>query len=113
MPTYVALINWTDQGRKQFTHTIEGYRGAQKALAESGIEFKAIYWTLGHHDLIAVIEATDDEAVAAAMLAISSPGGIRTVTLRAFLPEEIETVLSTADTIMNALSASDGAAASG
>ena len=108
MPSYVVLINWTDHGRTHFTHTVQGYRGAQEALAELGVSFKAIYWTLGPYDLIGVIDAADDETAAAAMLSISSPGGIRIVTLRAFSIEEMGRVLATAETFMDALSAEEG-----
>src|SRR5262249_3031155 len=84
MPSYVVLINWSQQGITNFGHTLEGYREAREALSGSGVTFRDIYWTLGQHDLVAVVEAPDDETAAAAMLAISSPGGIRTNVMRAF-----------------------------
>jgi uncharacterized protein with GYD domain len=96
MPRYVVLINWTDEGRKNFEHTREGYLAAQEALNASGARFTDIYWTLGRYDLVGIIEAVDDETAAAAMLAISSPGGIRATATRAFGLDEIEAVLTQA-----------------
>src|SRR4029077_8851276 len=89
MPSYVVLINWSQQGITNFGHTVEGYREAQRALSESDVTFKDIYWTIGQHDLVAIVEAPDDESAAAAMLAIASTGGIRTNVLRAFGESEI------------------------
>jgi len=96
MPRYVALINWTDDGRKNFGHTREGYLAAQEALAEFGVHFRDIYWTLGEHDLVGVLDAPDDESAAAAMLCISSPGGIRATATRAFGLGEIDALLQRA-----------------
>ena len=67
MPSYVVLINWSQQGITNFGHTVEGYREAQRALSESDVTFKDIYWTIGQHDLVAIVEAPDDESAAAAM----------------------------------------------
>jgi uncharacterized protein with GYD domain len=109
MPSYVVLINWTDQGIKNFTHTLAGYQAAQKAMSESDVSFRDIYWTIGQHDLVGIVEAPDDESAAAAMLAISSGGGIRTTAMRAFGADEIEAVLTKASTLADALAATDAA----
>jgi uncharacterized protein with GYD domain len=103
MPNYVVLINWSQQGITNFGHTLEGYRKSQRTLGEAGVRFKDIYWTVGQHDLVAIVEAPDDETAAAAMLAISSPGGIRTNVLRAFDEHEMEAVLAKAGSMAAAL----------
>jgi uncharacterized protein with GYD domain len=108
MPSYVVLINWSQQGITNFGHTLEGYRESQQALGNASVTFKDIYWTIGQHDLVAIVQAPDDETAAAAMLAISSPGGIRTNVLRAFDENEIEAVLAKASSMAAALAA-DGA----
>src|SRR5437764_510651 len=99
MPTYVVLINWSQQGITNFGHTLEGYRESQRPLGEAGVTFKDIYWTIGQHDLVAIVEAPDDVTAAAAMLAIASPGGIRTNVLRAFDESEMAAVLDKAGSI--------------
>jgi uncharacterized protein with GYD domain len=38
----------------------------------AGVELKEIYWAQGPYDLIAIIEAPDDESIAAAMLGIAA-----------------------------------------
>ena len=51
---------------------------------------KQIYWTQGEYDLVCVMEAPDDESIAAAMLGVAALGNSRTTTMRAFTREEFE-----------------------
>ena len=55
---------------------------------------KQIYWTQGPYDLIAIIEAPDDESIAAAMLGVAAHGSSRTTTLRAFDRDAYERILA-------------------
>jgi len=91
MPTYVVLANWTDQGIAGFDRSDERvYAHDAEIRKHAGVELKEIYWTQGQYDLVAVIEAPDDESVAAAMLGISALGNTRTTTMRAFSHEEFD-----------------------
>src|SRR6266508_3050210 len=84
MPTYVTLINWTDQGVKNYKDTVDRYEAAQQAMSQGGVSFKEIYWTVGPSDLVGIVEAPDDETATAALLSVGGQGNIRTTTLRAF-----------------------------
>ena len=44
----------------------------------------ALYWTLGQHDVVSIIEAEDDEAATALSLSLAALGNVRTQTMRAF-----------------------------
>ena len=57
MANYVALIDWTEKGVGAFKDTVNRSDEANKALEEVGGRFKDIYWTLGGHDIVAIIEA--------------------------------------------------------
>ena len=96
MATYVALINWTDQGVKGFKDSVDRYEAAQSQLQSMGVAFTDIHWTLGAHDLVGVIEAPDDQTLAAALLTVAGQGNIRTTTLRAFSAEEMRGVIGKA-----------------
>jgi len=52
-----------------------------------------LYWTLGHYDLVAIVEAPDDKAATAFALAVGAAGNVRTQTLRAFGREEMNGIL--------------------
>ena len=93
MPKYVALIDWTDQGVKGFKDSVDRYEAAQSQLQALGVSFEQIYWTLGAHDLVSVIDAPDDETLAAGLLAVAAEGNIRTTTLRAFSGDEMRSVI--------------------
>jgi uncharacterized protein with GYD domain len=93
---YVALIDWTEQGVGAFKDTVDRSEEANKAFEGVGARFKDIYWTLGGHDIVAIIEAPDDESVAAALLAIAAGGNIRSKTMRAFSADEMRGVIERA-----------------
>lgn len=94
MPTYVSLLNWTEQGVKGFRETADRVAKAEGAMSKLGVTFKDIYWTIGPYDVVAIVEAADEESAAAAMLAVASEGNVRSVTLRAFDRDEMARVIA-------------------
>ena len=76
MPEYVALINWTDQGVRDFKNTVDRYEAAENQFQSLGVRFTNIWWTLGAHDIVATIDAPDDETLAAALLSVAAQGNI-------------------------------------
>lgn len=93
MPTYIALLDWTDQGARDFTDTVDRYEAAQRQFDALGITFTAIHWTLGAHDLVATVDAPDDATLAAALLALAGQGNVRTTTLRAFDADAMRAII--------------------
>jgi uncharacterized protein with GYD domain len=93
MPTYVTLINWTDQGIKNYKDTVERYEAAQETMREGGASFRDVYWTIGPYDIVGILEAPDDETATAALLSVGGQGNIRTTTLRAFNAGEMRGVI--------------------
>ena len=96
MPTYITLMNWTDQGVKSFKDSVERAAVAEVALNPVGITFKDLYWTVGAYDLIATLEAPDEETLAAGLLALAAQGNLRTTTMRAFTANEMKDVIAKA-----------------
>ena len=96
MARYVALIDWTEQGVRGFKDSVDRYEAAAGALESLGVKFTDIYWTLGGHDIVAVVDAPDDESLAAGLLAVAGQGNIRTTTLRAFTGDEMRSIISKA-----------------
>jgi uncharacterized protein with GYD domain len=94
VPTYVVLVNWTDQGRAGFAQTTDRVDHEAEIRKRAGVDLKSIYWTQGPYDLVAVIEAPDDESIAAAMLGVAAHGNSQTTTLRAFDREEYERIVA-------------------
>jgi uncharacterized protein with GYD domain len=93
MPTYVVLMNWTDQGVKTVRDTVHR-RDQADALAERhGARIEQVYWTVGPYDLVTVIEASDDESVTAMLLELGSAGNLRTTTLRAYDHDQMQGII--------------------
>jgi uncharacterized protein with GYD domain len=96
MPSYIVLMNWTDQGVKSFRDSVDRAEAAEIVLSPVGIRFTDVRWTVGAYDLIATLEAPDEETLAAALLTLAAQGNLRTTTLRAFTSEEMRGVIAKA-----------------
>lgn len=92
MPTFISLINWTDQGIHAFGETLQRSAAAKELAQRFGGSFNDIYWTVGQYDLVAIATFPDDETATAFMLALGSQGSVRTQTLRAFNAEEMAAI---------------------
>ena len=93
MPTYVSLIKWTDQGVRNAKDTVQRARAFRGDVERRGGKLQSIYWTQGQYDLVATIEAPDDQTAMAALLALSGLGNVRTETLPAFSETEMESII--------------------
>ncbi|MBV9416076.1 MAG: GYD domain-containing protein [Solirubrobacterales bacterium] len=71
-------------------------RGGKASDRGNGPTLQRVFWTLGSHDIVGIVEAPDDETLAAAMLMMSSQGTVRTTTLRAFSADEMRGVIAKA-----------------
>jgi uncharacterized protein with GYD domain len=93
MPTYVVLLNWTDQGVADCGNSLSRANAAATALKKLGGKMKTVLWTMGQYDAVSIIEAPDDETVTAFSLAVCGQGNSRTVTMRAFEKAEMQNIL--------------------
>lgn len=84
MPTYVALLNWTQQGIANVKDSAGRLDSGRKAFKKMGVKIKDTYLTMGRYDLVCIIEAPDDESYARAVLTLGSLGNVQTETLKAF-----------------------------
>ena len=96
MPTYVLLIDWSQQGVENFKDSVDRYEAARSQFEGMGVRFKDIYWTLGSHDIVSIVDAPDSETLAAALLRLASQGNLRTTTLRALSADEMRGVIAKA-----------------
>lgn len=94
MKTYIALSSFTDQGVRSVKDSTKRADAVQEAAKKFGASMPQLYWTLGKYDLVAIIEAPDDESATAFSLAIAAAGNIRIQTLRAFNKGEMNGILA-------------------
>ena len=96
MPTYVSLINWTDQGIRTVKETLQRADSAAELAQKHGGSLQ-VYWTVGSYDIVAILEAPDDESATAFLLEAGSWGNVRTTTLRAYDREQMSSILGRLD----------------
>jgi uncharacterized protein with GYD domain len=93
MPTYIALLNWTQQGISKVGSSAKRLDAGRKAFKKMGVELKDTYLTMGRYDLICVIDAPDDETYAKAVLSLGSQGSVSTETLKAFNEDQYRKII--------------------
>ena len=93
MPKYVVLVTWTEQGVTKAPETVERAARVGEAAERLGGRMELLLWTLGHYDLVGVLDMPSDEAFAALSLQVGMTGATRTESLRAFTAEEMTGIL--------------------
>lgn len=84
MQTFIALLDFTDQGIKTIRDSPHRADRFNAMAEQAGARVVAQYWTIGSHDGVLVIEAPNDEVAASVLLALGASGNVRTTTLRAY-----------------------------
>ena len=93
MPTYVALVNFTDQGIKNFRDTVRRAEDVRALGEKSGGQIRQMLWTIGEYDLVTVADFPDDETGTAVLLQIGAGGNVRTTTMKAFDAEQMSAII--------------------
>ncbi len=92
MPTYISLINLTEQGVRDAKHAPDLLQSFDRALKAAGGRLVGFYLVMGHYDYVVITEAPDDQTVARIMLTTIAQGSMRTQTMRAFPRDEFELI---------------------
>ena len=96
MPHYVVLYRFTDQGRKNVKETVKRAAEVRKRNVERGFKVLGHYWTTGRYDLVTVVDAPSEEAMAAGLMGIAEAGNVSSETLRAFTDAEMGQIFAKA-----------------
>ena len=89
MPTYISLVNLTDQGIRTLKDLPQRLQNAEHTFAAMGAQLREVYLVMGQFDYVVVADAPDDVTMARIALAIAGQGNVRTQTLRAFDRSEL------------------------
>src|SRR5256885_15947947 len=90
MPTYISLVNLTEQGIKEVKNAPERLRFFDDAAKAAGGRLIGFYLVMGQFDYVVITEAPDDQTAARLILGTIAQGSVRTQTMRAFPREELE-----------------------
>ncbi|WP_175984850.1 MULTISPECIES: GYD domain-containing protein [Burkholderia] len=93
MTTYIVLMNWTEQGAQSVKDTVQRARSFQEGAQAMGVTVTSLKWTLGPYDIVATLDAPDDETATRLGLMVAQLGNVRTVSMRAFGETEMERIV--------------------
>ena len=93
MPTYVSLLNFTEQGVKSVKDTVKRSEAFKASAKKHGCTVKELFWVHGHYDAVSIIDSPDDATATALAMSIAKLGNVRTQTLRAFSAAEMAKIL--------------------
>jgi uncharacterized protein with GYD domain len=94
MAKYVLLYNFTDQGIKAVKESPARLRAALASAETAGMKIHGAFYTQGPYDLVVISEAEDENAATAFTLATVGQGNVRSLTMRAWDPEEFQEVVA-------------------
>ena len=94
MATYIVLIDFTEQGIRDVKQSPQRAAAFKDAAQKMGVTVKEIYWTLGAHDGLIILDAPDEQTATAAMLSVAALGNVTTQTMRAFTASQIEAIIA-------------------
>ena len=83
MPFFVRLANFTEQGSRQTKDLARLLSQAKQVIEDNGAKLVQAYATLGRYDLVTVIEAPDENAMAKISALIASQGNFKAESLPA------------------------------
>ena len=93
VPTYIAVVNWIDQGIRAVSAAVERSDKAAEIARKRGARFLEHYWPIGPYDVVAIGEAPDEESATTVFREIGRAGNARLTLLRAFDREEMSRII--------------------
>jgi len=85
MTTYILLIKETDQENRDVKESPQRVDAVKKAIEASGGKMTGFYLTMGRYDIVAIVEAPNDEVLKSSASRIASAGNIRTETMKVYV----------------------------
>ena len=83
MATYIQLLIFTPDGRAKALEDSESVLRAQEEIADRDVRILGLYGVLGEFDLVAIVDAPDNEAVARFSIQLGVRAGVHITTLPA------------------------------
>jgi len=93
MPSYLWLINWTDQGIRNVKASGERLDALKQTVQAAGGRVIFYYLTMGQHDMAMLFELPNDDVATRLALVVGSQGNVRTTTLKAFTEDEYRSII--------------------
>ncbi|MFW9967796.1 MAG: GYD domain-containing protein [Candidatus Thorarchaeota archaeon] len=89
MPTFVILGNLTSDAVEKLSEEGKRQKNAMDLAKKYGCDVKALYYTMGKYDWVAIVDAPDNETAMKALFELAAGGATRTRTMLAFPAEDV------------------------
>lgn len=96
MVRFASFFNFTEQGIRKYADTVSRADSFIKDAQKAGVKVTALYWLVGAHDGLVLMEAPDEQTATAVLLKLGSLGNVRTQTMRAYDRSEMEPIVAKA-----------------
>jgi uncharacterized protein with GYD domain len=93
MPMYVVLYRFTALGRRDIRGTVERAAEVRKRNEARGLTVHGLYWTQGQYDIVALVEAPNEQEMMGSLVHVAEAGNVSSETMRAFTEQEMATIL--------------------
>ena len=94
MPKYISLVKYTPKGVENVKDSPNRLDAVKQLCDSMGAKVDGFYLTMGHYDLIMIMDAPNHETAAKIILTVTSGGAVSTETLPAFPEEEYRKIIS-------------------
>jgi uncharacterized protein with GYD domain len=94
MPTYISLARWTDQGVRNIKEAPQRIDAFKKGVQAAGGKLTGFYVTMGKYDIVTIVDAPNDEAMANIVLSTESKGNVRIQTLKASTEDQFRAIVA-------------------
>ena len=95
MPNYVVLYKFTADGAKNIRDTIKRAGLIRQRNAAAGFKVREVFWLQGPYDMVALVEAPNEEVMMGAMLNVVAAGNVSSLTMRAYDATEMSRIMAT------------------
>jgi uncharacterized protein with GYD domain len=92
---YVVLYKFTADGVKIIRDSVKRAGQVRQQNAAAGFKILEVFWTQGPYDMVAVVDAPNEETMMGAMLNVVSAGNVTSTTMRAFDATAMSKILAT------------------
>jgi uncharacterized protein with GYD domain len=93
MPSYIALLTFTEKGAKQIKNSTARAHQFDKLAEKAGVKVVGQYWTMGRFDGLLILSASDETKVLHMLTLLAALGNVRSQTMRAFVDGEFDEIV--------------------
>ena len=93
MKRYIALLRFTDAGRKGIRNSTSRAGKFAQAARKAGGEIEGQFWTVGRFDGVLILRAASEQKALNLLTELAAAGNVSTESMEAFVADEFDAIL--------------------